>query len=142
MYNYFLAVKSDVVRYIMENYAPTEIVTALEDADDFTQTLIDECWDNDYVTGNASGSYTYNRALALEYLHGNMETLADALEDFCVGDAEIGRRFLTQDWEWFDVTIRCYILSAAIDKTVEEMKRAAASPEILWDALKKMEVAA
>lgn len=33
---------------------------------------------------------------------------------------EIGNRFLDEDWEWLDVTIRCYILGSVISELLED----------------------
>lgn len=55
-YNYFAAVKEDVLNYINEN----EIVVTSENRDEVEQELNDTLFTCDSVTGNASGSYTFN----------------------------------------------------------------------------------
>ena len=42
------------------------------------------------------------------------------LAEHCMED--IGKHFISQDWEWFDVTIRCYLLGQAIAEVLEEMR--------------------
>lgn len=88
------------------------------DLDDFKEYLQDELWVEDHVTGNASGSYTFNRWKAQEYVSENMDLLADACDEFGVTAEEVGQHILNSDWEWADVTIRCYLLPQAIEKAV------------------------
>lgn len=60
-YNYLQAVKEDVKNYIEEN----EIKVNSSNREEVEQTLNDDLWAEDSVTGNGSGSYTFNRAEAL-----------------------------------------------------------------------------
>lgn len=119
-YNYLDAVKDDVRQYI-EDEIPTLEGYAREDLE---QDLNDILWDNDSVTGNGSGSYTFDREKAKEYLFNSTDGesyLADALDDYGIDAAEVGRRFMSQDYEWFDVTIRCYVLGQAISEVLDEL---------------------
>lgn len=119
-YNYLDAVKDDVRQYI-EDEIPTLEGYAREDLE---QDLNDILWDNDSVTGNGSGSYTFDREKAKEYLFDSTDGesyLADALDDYGIDAAEVGRRFMSQDYEWFDVTIRCYVLGQAISEVLDEL---------------------
>lgn len=117
MYNYFEEVKKDVMDYIN-----CEInLSGYEDMDELEQFLNDELWTVDSVTGNASGSYTFNRLEAKEYVTENMNLLADALEEFGTDSKTIADKFLNENWEYFDVTIRCYVLSRAISDALEEI---------------------
>lgn len=74
------------------------------------------------MTGNASGSYTFNSYRAMECVTADMDTVADALREFCVDAAEIGERFIRGDWEYFDVTTRCYLLGSAISSALDEIE--------------------
>ena len=49
-----------------------------------------------------------------------MDLLEEAVEEFGIDSADIGTHFLAEDWEWMDVTIRCYILSQCIAEVLEE----------------------
>ena len=63
MYDYKEAVKEDVKEYIRENYSADEIRENLETSaarSDFEEKLNDILWIEDSITGNASGSYTFN----------------------------------------------------------------------------------
>lgn len=118
MYNYFEAVKDDVKQYIEDN----EIDINDEDIE---EQLNDDLWTEDSVTGNGSGSYTMNREKAKEYLFGSddgEDSLMNAISDYDLSAEDIGKHFMSQDWEWFDVTIRCYLLGQAIAEALEEMR--------------------
>lgn len=93
-----------------------------DDVDEFRTQLEETLWIEDSVTGNGSGSYTFCRADAKENVLSNLDLLHDALEDFCETDEEVGKRFLADDWEWFDVIIRCYLLSGVCEEVAEEYK--------------------
>ena len=121
---YFEAVKEDVKEYIRNNYSAEEINRDFEDKDDFIESLNDTLWIEDSVTGNGSGSYTFSRAKAKEYVFADIETVAEALKEFCVEAGTISEKFLHEDWEYFDVTARCYCLYSAIAEVVEEIAEA------------------
>ena len=61
-YNYNEAVKNDVLDYIRNEVNFSEF----EDMEELEQSLNDDLWTVDSVTGNASGSYTFNRYQAQE----------------------------------------------------------------------------
>ena len=72
-YNYTLAMEDDIRDYI-ENECD---LMDYKDMDDAYNALYDELWMDDGVTGNASGSYTFNNYKAEEYLCHNMDLLED-----------------------------------------------------------------
>lgn len=113
-YNYFEAVKADVLSYISENINLDEF----DSFDDLENALNDELWVADSVTGNASGSYTFNTWQAEENLCHNWDLLAEALREFGCESVDI----LDKGAEWCDVTIRCYLLGQAIAEALEEIK--------------------
>lgn len=119
MYNYLEAVKNDVLE-AMKGHDLTG-----KDRDEIETYLRDELWIDDAVTGNGSGSYTFNRARARDYVLNSEDgagLLVDAAKVFCIDAAEIGKRFIAEDWEYFDVTIRCYVLDQAIAAALDEME--------------------
>jgi hypothetical protein len=118
MYNYLEAMKEDVLEYINNEINLSDY----EDLDELEQFLNDELWTVDSVTGNASGSYTFNRCQAQEYVCDNIDELKEALDDFGTDAETITDKFLSEDWEYFDVTIRCYLLGAAISESLEEIE--------------------
>ena len=120
-YNYMDSLKNDI-----RNYLEDEVIDYMErledDRDELEQELNDDLWINDSVTGNASGSYTFNRNKAKENVIDNMDLLAEMADAFCVELSELGKRFKNEDWEWFDVSIRCYLLGQAISEVLDELE--------------------
>lgn len=115
-YNYLEELKSDVRNYIKE--VASDYMDC-EDMDELRDELYDNLWDEDSVTGNGSGSYTFNREKAKEYVSDNMDLMVEAYKDLdsiesLVDDLE------ALDFETIDVTIRCYLLSQALDEVLED----------------------
>ncbi len=81
MYDYREAVKNDVLDYIRNEIDFTEF----EDMEDLETFLNDELWTDDSVTGNASGSYTFNTWEAEENICHNLDLLEEALREFGSG---------------------------------------------------------
>jgi len=121
MYNYLENITANVGDKIAEYYSPDEIKEALKDRDAFAETLYDELWCDDDVTGNGSGSYTYSRDTAKGYVEDNFKVLVEALEEFDQLK-ELGYKLRDGEWEWLDVTIRCYLLYQAVDKALDELE--------------------
>jgi hypothetical protein len=117
MYNYLEAMKNDITEYINDNINLADYA----DRDELESYLNDELFTEDSVTGNASGSYTFSRAQAQEYVKYNIDLLKDACEEFGTDAATVGEWFLFEDWEKMDVTIRCYLLGQAIAEVLDDM---------------------
>ena len=112
-YDYIEAMKNDIKDYI-ENEIDFKDFETLEELEEH---LNDELWIYDGVTGNGSGSYTFNTYQAEEYICHNLDLLAEALKEFnCETNA------LENGAEWCDVTIRCYLLGAAIAEVLEDLE--------------------
>ena len=112
MYNYRENIKEDIKDYIREHY---------DSLDDINESqLYDDLFCEDSVTGNANGSYTFNSYEAHENLFGNEHLLQEALEEFCCDDSVISIHLT--DYEWQDVTIRCYLLRECIGEALLEME--------------------
>ena len=109
-YNYEEAVLEDVKNAILENLDSGRYVDfdELEDAQDAIQ---EDLWINDGVTGNASGSYTFSTRKAELFLVGNSDLYGEALEEF---DGKYD-----SSPEARDVTIRCHLLSSAIQEAIK-----------------------
>lgn len=114
-YNYLEAVTSDVLDYIKEEINLDEWKGNREGLE---EKLNDELWTVDSVTGNASGSYTFNTWEAEENLAHNWDLLAEALDEF----GQDGTDVLRQGAEAMDVTIRCYFLGQAIAEALDELE--------------------
>lgn len=121
-YNYLEAVTSDVLDYIKEEINLDEWKGNREGLE---EKLNDELWTVDSVTGNASGSYTFNTWEAEENLAHNWDLLAEALDEF----GQDGTDVLKQGAEAMDVTIRCYLLGQAIAEALDELEELAEDDE-------------
>jgi hypothetical protein len=112
-YNYYEAVKEDIRDYINNEIDFTDF----ENLQELEEYLNETLWVDDSVTGNGSGSYTFNIWRAQEYLSHNWDLLAEALEVF--GQEEVNA--FAKGAEWCDVTIRCYLLNQCISEVLEEI---------------------
>ena len=112
-YNYFEAVKNAVLDYINEN----EIKVTASNNEELSDSLNDDLWTNDSVTGNGSGSYFFNTWKAEEALCHNLDLLGEACEEFG-STADL----LKDGAEACDVTIRCYLLPQAISEALDELE--------------------
>ena len=117
MYNYYEAMMEDVRTYI-ENEIELNDYETIEELE---EALNDDLWIYDGVTGNASGSYTFSSYTAKEYVTENEDLCREALEEFCVDADTIAEKFLDGAWEYFDVTIRCYLLGQIVGAVLEEI---------------------
>lgn len=72
-YDYLSAVTADVKDYINDNVDFADY----ENADELKDKLQDELWTVDGVTGNGSGSYTFNAWEAEENICHNSELIAE-----------------------------------------------------------------
>lgn len=114
-YDYKEAMKEDIREAISDNEWR---YTGL-DRDKLEETLNDDLWIDDSVTGNGSGSYTFNAEEAKEYVFADgMGYYAEAVEEFGL-DAKTIEEHLT-DYEYIDVTIRCYLLGQIISELLDE----------------------
>lgn len=119
VYNYREALKADICEYLEENYShELKEEIAEYSRDEFEEKLYDELWTADSVTGNASGSYTFNTFKAAECLCHNWELLAEAMEEF--GCDMKAAEMLDKGEEYCDVTIRCYLMPQALHEILDE----------------------
>lgn len=118
-YDYREAMISDIIEYIRDEFTADELKEKMTERDEFEQNLNDDLWTVDSVTGNGSGSYTFNRWQAEEYLMHNLDLLADAVDEFG-GNTDV----LRDGPEACDVTIRCYLLGECIAAALDELEAA------------------
>ena len=117
-YNYLEAIKADVKEYIANEVTMSDF----EDRNELETTLNDDLFVNDSVTGNASGSYTFNSYKAKQNLEGNEDLVREMCKEFCIDAETIAEKFLNEDYEYFDVSVRCYLLGQAIGEVLDEME--------------------
>lgn len=117
-YNYINAMTEDIRDYITENINKEDYT---EDRDGLEEYLNDTLWTEDSVTGNASGSYTFNRKTAKEYVLDNTDLLKEAYTEFGQRE-EIADVICDENWETADVTIRCYLLGQSIREVLDDLE--------------------
>ena len=124
MNNYLKETIENVKEYIEYNMdIENDILTGeFEDRDAIEEYLNETLWTADEVTGNASGSYTFNREEAKNNVLADIDTVREALQEFGTDAGTIAEKFLDEDWEYFDVTARCYILGQAIAEALDEIE--------------------
>ena len=118
MYNYLEAMKSDIMDYIRNEVNTNDFASREE----LEESLNNDLWTVDSVTGNGSGSYTFNRSEAEEYVNDNSDLLREAISEFDVDSETVAEKFLDADYEYFDVAIRCYLLGQAISEALDDME--------------------
>ena len=117
MYNYLEAVKNDVIQAIEDNYNLEEY---RDNRQELEEKLNNDLWTDDSVTGNASGSYTFNTYKAEENLSHNWDLLKEAADAFGI-EATISDSY-ERGPEYWDVTIRCYLLGQAIAAVLDDLE--------------------
>lgn len=117
-YDYRQSVKEDVWQYIRDNEC---YLADFDDKERYADRLNDDLWCEDSVTGNGSGSYTFSRYKAEENLAHNLELVADVISEFGLPKKENGRLdyFKFCEAEFWDVSIRCYLLNPTIYEIIE-----------------------
>ena len=114
-YNYIEALKNDIRQYMEDN----ESYLNYTDREDLEEQLNDLLWTADSVTGNGSGSYTFNSEEAKEHVLDNIDLLKDAYEEFGLKE-QFTEDFFNEDFDRMDVTIRCFLLGQVIADVLEE----------------------
>ena len=117
MYNYLEAMKQDIINYIRDEVETKDFYNI----DDLRERLEDDLWIDSSITGNGGDSYADNET-SKEYINGNESLLKEALIEFCVDKEKIVDKFFDNDYTYFDTTIRCYMLSQAINAALEEIE--------------------
>lgn len=112
---YLNQMKNDIIDWITDND-----YTLSGDRDSDYEDLNDTLWDEDSVTGNGSGSYTFNSDEAFNNLRGAEDLIGEIIPEFGIEAGDIAEHFF--DWEYWDVTIRCYLLGEAIDLALDELE--------------------
>lgn len=119
-YNYRETVRDDVIEQVKDGYKENSLRLYKEGGREALEEYLNEkLWIDDQVTGNASGSYTFNTREAEENLCSNMDLLVEACDEFGqdVGEA------VKHGAEYCDVTIRCYLLGSAIAEAIDELEK-------------------
>ncbi len=114
-YDYREAVMNDVRDYINNNIDLSEWKGRKGELED---KLNDELYIEDSVTGNGSGSYTFNTWQAEENLSHNWDLIEKCAAEY--HNEPVIRTGWYHGAEWWDVSIRCYLLGEAISEVLDE----------------------
>lgn len=115
-YDYRQAVRDDILDYIKEH----DIQVTDKNREEVQGFLYDTLFVEDSVTGNASGSYTFNTWKAEEYLCHNLDLLAEAIDEL---GADAGTyKDCIESAETADVIIRCYLLTECLSSVLDELE--------------------
>ena len=120
MYNYKEQIRADVREWIEDNKEQIEVL----DRHDAYEIIYDSCWVDDSVTGNASGSYTFSRSEARQNFYEDTDSeeyLEQMVDDGFANPMEVGKKIISGDYEWLDVSIRCWLLCDAVTDVLDEM---------------------
>lgn len=126
-YNYLEAVKDDVETWLVDNSSQFEEIKdnnkidGVIDWDGVKEDLNDILWNEDSITGNGSGSYTYNKKKARDYLFDDgLQYLEDLVDEGWLTYESIGKDITNYNFESLDVSLRCYFLSQAIEEVITD----------------------
>lgn len=127
-YNYLEAVKEDVKTWLMDNSDQFEEIKSDNkidgaiDWDGVKDDLNETLWNEDSITGNGSGSYTFNSEKARKYvLDGDgWQHLEDLVDEGWITYESIGKDVTNYNFEGLDVALRCYFLSQAIEEVIAD----------------------
>ena len=113
-YNYQQAVIDDIKQYINDN----NIIVTEKNRDDIYDTLYDDLVNSDSVTGNASGSYTFNTWQAEENLCHDWDLMEEAGNELGY-DSDV----LARGAEYLDVMIRFYLVGQVLGSVLDEIQQ-------------------
>lgn len=105
--DYYQQVKNDAIDVIDEQFD-----SGYWDADTEWDVVYDNLFNDDAMTGNGSGSYTFNAAKALENVKDAVwdENIRRTLNDMGITSYRIADYIENNDAEELDVIIRCIML--------------------------------
>ena len=125
-YNYFKEVKNDIINFLDENsdvYNSEYFINLLRqykyDEEMFCCILYDNLYGvlflEDSVTGNSSGSYTFNRWEAEENICHNATLIQNVIDRYGAKNIDF------EEAEGIDVAIRCCVLKKVLKEVIEEI---------------------
>lgn len=118
--DYRAQIKEDIKEYLTDEDLWPTAEPGTSEYDDQYDKAYDQCWLADSVTGNASGSYTFNTWQAAENVS---HLLWD--EDLWLlinGDMSVKVEDIEEGPEHLDVLIRCSLLSECLNDVLREKR--------------------
>jgi hypothetical protein len=121
-YNYRNVMRHDILDAIENVLYDDGSIAEASDRDELCEALNDILWDADTVTGNGSGSYTFSRDEARKCVADNLDIMVEMATEFDCKD-KLLEHLMDSDFEWIDVSIRCYLLNDMIYDTLVYLDR-------------------
>ena len=121
-YNYRNVMRFDILDAIGNVLYDDDSIADASDRDELCEALNDILWDADTVTGNGSGSYTFNRDEARKYVGDNLDIMVQMANEFDC-KSQLMEHLADSDFEWIDVSIRCYLLGEMVCDTINYLER-------------------
>lgn len=121
-YNYEHPIIRDILDYIHDNHITIDWA---DTEDNIVDDLTDILWNEDCITGNGTQYYDTEDKCS-EYLCQNSDILYEAAQEFCIDDniniliSHFENKTLAQ---YFDTTIRCYLLNSCIYQVITKLKK-------------------
>lgn len=109
-FNYSEDVKESVINFIQDEIDKLDFLESIK-KQNFYDCYYDDLFIDDSITGNASGSYYCNTMKAKESCLSDIETIEDAVNDSFI---DMNKHF--GEWEYIDVSARCYVLSSVLSE--------------------------
>lgn len=116
IYSYPSHVKQDIKTFIEKRLDSGTFGMLVQGDEDTIEDVKDLMFDQDDVTGNGSGSYTFNTFKAEQNLMGNWDLLREAKEEL-----QPNVDLIEKGPEYCDVMIRCYLLDWCFNKALAEI---------------------
>lgn len=115
-YSYPQHVKEDIKEFIEKRLDSGTFGLLVQGDEDTIEDVEDLLFTQDEITGNGSGSYTFNTLKAEENLTGNWDLLKEAKEEL---DPQVD--IIDKGAEYADVLIRCYLLDWCFRKALDDI---------------------
>lgn len=116
IYSYPSHVKQDIKEFIEKRLDSGTFGLLIQGDEDTIEDVKDLMFDQDDVTGNASGSYTFSTFKAEQNLMGNWDLLREAKEEL-----QPNVDLIEKGPEYCDVLIRCYLLDWCFNKALNDI---------------------
>lgn len=116
IYSYPSHEQQDIKEFIEKRLDSGTFGMLIQGDEDTIQDVEDLMLDQDEITGNGSGSYTFNTWKAEQNLTGNWDLLREAKEEL-----QPNVDLIDKGPEYCDVMIRCYLLDWCFRKTLTDI---------------------
>lgn len=94
----------------------------LNDTTDVAETISENFTNDDYITGNLNGSFTFSRSEAKDIVSNNIDDVVTILNELGYNAMEkIGEAFVEDSFEQLDVTARVFVLNEAAYQFAQEL---------------------